>query len=68
MPSLLTGGGMGKGRARSQIIRPQESLALYKLFKTLCLEHKNLELSIILLERILRDVCYIFQILKEWKR
>ncbi len=33
--SLLTGGGRGWGR--SQIIWPQESLALYKSFNTLCL-------------------------------
>jgi hypothetical protein len=33
--SVLTREG-GRGWARSRVIRPQESLALYKLFNTLC--------------------------------
>ncbi len=38
--SLLTGdGGGGRGRAWSRIIRPQESLALYKSFNPLCTWH-----------------------------
>ncbi len=34
--NLLTGGVGGKGWVRSQIIRPRESLVLYKSFNTLC--------------------------------
>jgi hypothetical protein len=40
--NLLTGhGGGGNGWARSRIIRPQESLGVYKSFKTLWYDHQE---------------------------
>ncbi len=41
LPVKLFDGGRGRGGERRQIIRPQESVALYKLFNTLCWQPKE---------------------------